>query len=577
MSTRTFLSIVVTIFATTIFYGALKPLEAQTASALALTGLVSAQNEMKLEGVLVTARLDGAAHSVTVVSNEDGQYSFPRSHLKPGRYTLQIRAAGYDIDALVHRQAASSCTDCQVDVESDRLTTVDLRLRKTADLAAQLTSLEWVMSAPGTPEQKDGLVRQVVNCGFCHTLERVVRTRYTAEQWVPVIKRMATYHPDFTGSTRIQKWSGYFSSDDMWWNISVNDLADYLASINLSTSDTWTYPLKTLPRPKGSSTQMIVTVYDIPRQPSAIHDLDVDSKGNVWYGNTGHDYIGKLDPKTSMFTEYAAPNFSPPGVSAFQFPGAPPVVGLMDVQVDPDDKVWAVVQGSKLARFDPETLTWDSFDIAPGQSTGAFLAPFRQFRTVWTHSGLRVNVATGKVDVFNWQKDAPAGPHTGYVLDRDSQDNGYLTDYGRMGYEGSYIVRIEAETGAVKFYPTPTSEAFPRRGYIDSADRFWFSEFFGDKIGMFDTRTEEFKEFPVPHQYSAPYYARPDRNGDVWSSSNGSDRLLRLDPDTGKILEYLMPVYYDARKVVTDPSADRITIWLPNKNTSQLIRVEILE
>ena len=38
-----------------------------------------------------------------------------------------------------------------------------------------------------------------------------------------------------------------------------------------------------------------------------------------------------------------------------------------------------------------------------------------------------------------------------------------------------------------------------------------------------------------------------------------------------------MPVYYDARKVVTDPTADRITVWLPNKNMSQLIKVEALD
>ena len=137
MSTRIFLSVAVTIFVTTLFYGVPKSLEAQEANTLALSGMVSAQDETKLEGVLVTARLDGAAHSITVVSNEDGEYSFPRSHLEPGRYTLQVRAAGYDLETLIHRQAAFNCTDCEVEVESDRVTIVDLRLRKTADLAAQ--------------------------------------------------------------------------------------------------------------------------------------------------------------------------------------------------------------------------------------------------------------------------------------------------------------------------------------------------------------------------------------------------------------------------------------------------------
>jgi hypothetical protein len=36
-----------------------------------------------------------------------------------------------------------------------------------------------------------------------------------------------------------------------------------------------------------------------------------------------------------------------------------------------------------------------------------------------------------------------------------------------------------------------------------------------------------------------------------------------------------MPVTYDARKVIVDNSADRITVWLPNKNQGQLIRIEV--
>jgi hypothetical protein len=36
-----------------------------------------------------------------------------------------------------------------------------------------------------------------------------------------------------------------------------------------------------------------------------------------------------------------------------------------------------------------------------------------------------------------------------------------------------------------------------------------------------------------------------------------------------------MPVYYDARKVVVDLSAATTTVWLANKNSGQLIRVEV--
>jgi len=51
--------------------------------------------------------------------------------------------------------------------------------------------------------------------------------------------------------------------------------------------------------------------------------------------------------------------------------------------------------------------------------------------------------------------------------------------------------------------------------------------------------------------------------------------LLRLDPSSGDVVSYLMPVYYDARKVVVDESSAHTVVWLPNKNSAELIRVEL--
>src|SRR6201984_3954304 len=74
-------------------------------------------------------------------------------------------------------------------------------------------------------------------------------------------------------------------------------MADYLASINLSSVDHWQYELKTLPRPKGWDTRAIVTQYDMVRPTTEPHDILVDNEGNVWYTDFGEMFIGKLDPK----------------------------------------------------------------------------------------------------------------------------------------------------------------------------------------------------------------------------------------------------------------------------------------
>ena len=48
-----------------------------------------------MEGVLVSARTDGATVTTTVVTDDKGHFSFPAGRLAPGRYTISIRATGY--------------------------------------------------------------------------------------------------------------------------------------------------------------------------------------------------------------------------------------------------------------------------------------------------------------------------------------------------------------------------------------------------------------------------------------------------------------------------------------------------
>ena len=112
------------------------PAAAQSAPALA--GQVSSAEEGAMEGVVISAKKDGASITISVVSDDKGRYSFPAARLEPGHYTLQARAAGYDLDG------ANA-----VDVASGKEAKADIKLTKTKNLAAQLTNAEWVMSMPG--------------------------------------------------------------------------------------------------------------------------------------------------------------------------------------------------------------------------------------------------------------------------------------------------------------------------------------------------------------------------------------------------------------------------------------------
>src|SRR5262247_334913 len=147
------------------------PVHANDSLAVALTGQVSSQKEGLMEGVIVGAKKDGSTITVNVTSDEKGRYTFPASKLSPGRYALKVRAAGYDLDG-----------PKEVNVVAEKTTTANLRLKPTQDLSAQLTNAEWVMSIPGTEDQKKFLL----GCNSCHTLERIVRSNHTAAEWVQV-------------------------------------------------------------------------------------------------------------------------------------------------------------------------------------------------------------------------------------------------------------------------------------------------------------------------------------------------------------------------------------------------------
>jgi virginiamycin B lyase len=73
-------------------------LQVQAQSAAALSGKVTSAEEPVMEGVIVSAKMNGSTKTISVVTNEKGEYNFPATKLDPGKYTISIRAAGYDLD-----------------------------------------------------------------------------------------------------------------------------------------------------------------------------------------------------------------------------------------------------------------------------------------------------------------------------------------------------------------------------------------------------------------------------------------------------------------------------------------------
>src|ERR1700722_2237853 len=526
---------------------------------MALSGLVSSAAEGPMEGVLVTARQDGATMAITVVSNAQGRYSFPAAKLAPGHYTLAIRAIGYDLDG-----------KASADVAASGGANADLKLTKMRNIAAQLTNAEWIDSVPGTPVQKDALF----NCVGCHTVERIVRSTHDADEFVATMKRMSSYanqslpvRPQKRKAERLLEERGD-QRDELF-----DKRAEWLASINLSQGDTWEYPFKTLPRPQGRATQVIITEYDLPRPLIEPHDVIVDKDGYAWYTNFGEQNVGRLDPKTGKVTEYALPELKA---------GWPQ--GSLGLHPDSQGNLWIgmMYQGA-IGRLDPKTGEVKTYSLPP--EVNKAMAQVNMVRPesdtvdhkVWAQNngfaGIhRLDLATGTIETILPFRDAKAGEnHNIYDIVADSQNNVYFTDFAQQ-----QIGRVDAKTLKVTFYQLPTMKSAPRRGMMDAQDRMWFAEYRGDKIVMFDTKAEKLTEWQMPLRWAAPYDVTIDKNGEVWTGSMMDDRVTRLDPRSGTFVDYLMPRETNMRRVFVDNSTTPVTFWVGSNHGASILKVEPL-
>lgn len=526
---------------------------AQAADALA--GQVTSAEENTMEGVLVSARKEGSSVRVTVVSDAQGHYAFPAGRLEPGHYALAIRAEGYDLAG-----------PASADVAADHTTTGDLKLAKTSNLEAQLTNADWLASAPDSPEK-----RQLTNCTSCHTLSRIFVSTHTPEEFMTLVPRMNRYGAMSTSAHPQVAPNRNPTSEPK--GDALRGLADYLASINLSNGPTRTFALRTAPRPEGRATRVILTEYELPDPDlTEPHDVMVDADGIVWYSSFGEQELGRLDPKTGKVTEIALPLLKP---------GVP--TGSLNLELDRDGNPWlAMMYQPGVVKYDKKAEKVVTYPLPPELVDPGVQIGMVDPRNdnvdgkVWIQDAGtrwfdRLDLASGRMEQFLQPKAFPKGAHSPYGMVSDRENNIWFFDYA-----GQSIGRTDAKTLDTVLFTTPTPNSRPRRGHMDNDGHIAFAEFGADKVGLFDTRTEQFKEWPTSVNF-APYDAVLDRNGEIWSGGMNADRVLRIDPKTGQSVAYLLPRETNIRRVFVDNSTTPVTFWVGSNHGGEIVKVEPLD
>jgi virginiamycin B lyase len=528
------------------------------AADIALSGQVSSAEEGAMEGVLVSAKKDGSNIRITVVTDAQGRYSFPTAKLEPGHYQISIRAVGYDLDG-----AGAAA------VEASKSASADLKLKKTRNLAAQLTNADWMATLPDAPQR-----RVIASCTTCHTLQRIVESTYTADDFMALVPRMMRYgamskpnHPQVAPDR---------SPTSAPKGDVLRKFADYLASINRSTNPNFAFPLKTAPRPTGRATRVILTEYELPRpELTEPHDVVVDPKGTgtVWYSNFGEQTLGELDPKTGKVTEYPLPLLKP---------DAP--TGSLNLEFDPSGNPWvAMMYQQAIATLDRKTGKVTAYPLAPEYQNPKVQIGMLDPRNsnvdgkVWFSEGgsrtlFRLDPATGKMEHIDQFKDVPKNvAHAEYGIVSDTQNNLWFFDFADRN-----VGRTEKNTGVTTLFAVPTPASRPRRGHMDANGLITFAEFAADRVGVMDTKTEQIREYPLPENF-APYDAVMDRNGEVWSGGMNADTIVRVDTKSGQSVGYLLPESTNVRRVFVDSSTTPVTFWVGNNHRGKIIKLEPLD
>jgi streptogramin lyase len=536
-----------------------------------LSGEVKSQKGESLEGVLVRAKREGTPVAYSVISDAQGKYRFPK--LESGKYFVQtVRADGME--------PASQFLEIQQNGESH----ANFSLGPAKNMIEQMSAADWVLNLPGSPAQ----VSQAQNrCITCHNLYNLMSFRFDQDGWAKIIRTMgrifsvggqraSEYYEPLSHRENVQRIAGPGAERFPGVEESVvQQLAEYLAKVRGPEPIDLSHA-KILPRPGGRSVRAIFTEYDLPYPLAKPHDMRVDSSGYVWWTDWRWPVLGRLDPKTGEMKTWEAPRLEGKNEAH---------PDTFQIVFDAEDNPWTALSWSGgLAKFDRKseqfTKTWTYPDRGPRHITLPNVMDTKRGRIWFGSSDFEDDDGIGfyvpKTGQFTVYPLPPGenGNRNAYGRIIDSKGNAFSLMDGSAG-----ISRVDAETGEITRYSTPTPNSRPRRGDIDAQDRVWFAEWGADQIGMFDPKTNKFTEYKMPIPVAKPYGVNVDpKTGLVWASEWLADRMISLDPRTGEMREYLLPTK-DSEVRMEDfySTGDHSVMWfgaLPAREGGKLVKLE---
>ncbi|MBK8163280.1 MAG: hypothetical protein IPK65_09080 [Gammaproteobacteria bacterium] len=231
----------------------------------------------------------------------------------------------------------------------------------------------------------------------------------------------------------------------------------------------------------------------------------------------------------------------------------------------PDGSIFiAVMNGNKVARFDPATGTFREWDMPPGHHPHGVLVD--RTGIAWTTGNRngtigRLDPATGRVTEFT-TSGAGTGPHT-MALSRDGTNLWFTMQ------KGDAIGRLDTATGNITEY---ASSGGPYGITLDRAGNVWWCRMGDDTLGRLDVRSGRIDALDMG-EGSRPRRIAAAPDGTLWVTLYGNGRLARVDPAAMKVVgEYPLPAGDAGPYAVTIDGAG--IVWANEIRTDTVVRFD---
>ena len=361
--------------------------------------------------------------------------------------------------------------------------------------------------------------RFVLDCTGCHQFDRQIaqvngRAR-TREEWRTAIERMLTYAGATTGFPVISAYRNADSSS-AW-------LSRYLTPERVPS-----------PRRVARGTVVrggAVSEFMMPEPRDLPHDVAVNRDGQVVITGMFTHRLYVLDPATGRMSEVEIPVEK---------------ANPRAVDIDDAGNWWVVLGGpSRLARYEPATRQWKTFDVGMYAHSVALGAGGRAYANghftrdpelIASADPVSGNVRKYELPRHPTMAARPGGPIP-YEIRAAPDGRIWMSEL-----QGTRLIALDPTSGATAVHEMPEPFSGPRRFDIDARGVLWIPAYATNELVRYDPATRAVRRFALPIPDAVPYVARVDNdNGSVWIGVSAADAVVRFDVQRQRFTVYDLP------------------------------------